>query len=235
MRKYLLTISLGFNLLFVVGLWSALQRSGGWRYAWYRFQHDEAGLYHHRQQLFEQLPAQLGAIIFLGDSQTEQCEWRELLGPDLPILNRGIVGDHVDGLAGRLEEVLRHQPAQIFLLVGINDLLFGQPLADIESRYREIVKKIIGRSPATQLILESILPVNNAVKNVGVQNTQIRALNVRIAQIAQDYALSFAEVHGPLADAGGNLSSLYTEDGIHLNSAGYLVWKQQVQPFLKSK
>ncbi len=231
MRKNLLFISLLVNVLFAIGLFLALQRLGGWRYAWYRFQHDEAGLYHHRQQLFEQLPAQPGAIIFLGDSQTEQCEWRELLGPELLILNRGIVGDHVDGVASRLDEVLRHEPKQIFLLVGVNDLLFGKSATDIEIRYREIVEKIIARLPATQLILESILPVNNTVKNVGIQNAQIQALNACIARIAQDHNLPFLNICGPLADADGNLSPLYTEDGIHLNGAGYLVWKQQLVVF----
>ncbi len=231
MKKWLF-ISLLINVLTITAGAFVLHKLGGWRYALYRFQHKEAGLYHHRQQLFEQLPVQPGAIIFLGDSQTEQCEWRELLGPELPILNRGIVGDHVDGVAGRLDEVLRHHPTQIFLLVGVNDLLFGKPLANIESRYREIVEKIIGRLPATQLILESILPVNNAVKNVGVQNAQIRALNTRIARIAQDHALPFVDVHSSLADTSGNLSPLYTEDGIHLNGAGYLVWKTQIIPLL---
>ena len=67
-------ISLLINTLLIgIGAF-ALHRLGGWRYAWHRLQHDEAGLYHHRQPLFEQLPIQPGAIIFLGDSQTAQCE-----------------------------------------------------------------------------------------------------------------------------------------------------------------
>ncbi|MCY7329482.1 MAG: GDSL-type esterase/lipase family protein [Saprospiraceae bacterium] len=233
MRKNLLFISLLVNLLFILGCALALHRLGGWHYAWYRFQHDEAGLYHHRQQLFGQLPAQPGAIIFLGDSQTEQCEWRELLGPNLPILNRGIVGDHVDGVAGRLDEVLRHKPKQIFLLVGVNDLLFGKSVDDLEIRYREIVEKIIARVPATKIILESILPVNNSVKNLGLQNAQIQALNARITRIAQDHALPFVDVYSALTDENGDLSPLYTEDGIHLNAAGYMVWKRELMPFFE--
>ncbi len=231
MKKNLLRISLLVNVLLVIYLFVSIHRMGGWRYALYRLQHDEAGLYHHRKQLFEQLPVQPGAIIFLGDSQTEQCEWQELFGSNLPILNRGIVGDHVDGVFGRLDEVLQHQPTQIFLLIGVNDLLFGKPVSDIESRYREIVEKIIARSPASQLILESILPVNNSVKNVGIQNAQIQALNARIARIAQDHALPFVDIYDSLTDANGNLSPLYTEDGIHLNGAGYLVWKEQLLRF----
>lgn len=231
--KRWLTVSLAMNALLLVAAIFMLQRLGGWRYALHRLQHNEAGLYQHRRQLFEQLPVQPGAIIFLGDSQTALCEWRELMGDSLQILNRGIVGDQVDGVANRLEEVLRHQPARIFLLVGVNDLLFGKTIPDIELRYRALVKKIRDDSPATQLILKSILPVNNTVKNTGIRNEQIWTLNTRIAQIARDETLPFVDICGALTDETGNLADRYTADGLHLNGHGYSVWKTQLEPFFK--
>ncbi|MEO6039874.1 MAG: GDSL-type esterase/lipase family protein [Saprospiraceae bacterium] len=224
-------ISLSINLLLLaIGLF-ALHRLGGWRFVVSRVQHSETPLYQHRRQLFEQLPEQAGAIIFLGDSQTALCEWRELFDDSLPILNRGIVADHVAGVSLRLEEILRHQPAKIFLLVGVNDLLFGKSVAEIALGYGELVKKLRSRSPSTQLVLESVLPINNRVKNVGLQNAQIQALNTQIAQIARAHDLPFVDIYGPLTDSAGNLAARFTEDGVHLNGAGYGVWKAQLTPF----
>lgn len=231
--KRWLVISCSINLvLLVLGSW-AIQRLGGWRYSLQRLQHDESSLYAHRRQLFEQLPIQPDAIIFLGDSQTALCEWWELCGDTLPVLNRGIVGEQVNGIQQRLAEILRHRAAKIFLLVGVNDLLFGKSAAEVEIRYRELVSQIRTKAPSTQLVLESILPVNNQIKNVGIQNAQIQDMNVRIAQIAMDFSLPFVDIYSALTDPAGDLAARFTEDGLHLNGAGYAVWKQQLMPFLK--
>ncbi len=227
--KRLLIFSLILNVLLASGIAYMMHRLGGWSYALYRFRNSEAGLYTHRKTLFEKLPERPGAVVILGDSQTALCEWQELLGDSARVLNRGISGDYVDGVGGRLEEVLRHKPLKIFLLLGVNDLFFGKKTEAIEARYREIVQKIRRESPDSELILQSVLPVNSAVRSLPVGNAEIQALNVRIAQIAKDYALPYLDLYGQLTDASGNLSTRFTDDGIHLNGAGYLVWKKQIQ------
>ncbi len=216
------------TLLLIVAAYLAVQRLGGWRYTFFRIRHGEDGLYQHRKQLFERMPASPGAIIFLGDSQTEQCEWAELMQDSVPILNRGISADHIMGVYGRLDEILRHKPLKIYLLIGVNDLLFGSTPEYLESGYRKIVEKIRRNSPETALILESILPVNNAVKYVGLENEAIQAMNQRIQLIAKDYALSYIDLYPHLLNARGDLSEQFTADGIHLNGAGYAVWKKEI-------
>ncbi len=225
MKSFLLLTTL--LLLALVAL--LIHRLGGWKYTWYRFSHPGAGLYNDRKQHFALLPVRPGAVIFLGDSQIEQAEWHELLADTVPVLNRGITGDHVDGVFERLEEVLRHKPLRIQLLVGINDLIAGKPMEAIVARYREMVQKIRHDSPDTQLVLWSVLPVNNTVKRVGIDNQTVRALNVSIAQIARDYALTYLDIHDSLKDTSGNLSPKYTEDGIHLNGEGYRILGEKVK------
>jgi lysophospholipase L1-like esterase len=228
-----LIFSLLLNLLLAGGIAFMLHRLGGWKYALHRFRSDEAGLYAHRKSLFEQLPEKKGSIVFLGDSQIEQCEWRELCGDTLPILNRGITGDHVDGVLARLPETLRHRPSKIFLCVGVNDLILGKPMLEIEGRYRQIVQQIRRETPDAQLFVQSVLPLNNKVKRIGIENGNIRDLNLRLAQIAEEYAVPFVDIHAQLTDAQGNLAAKFTDDGLHLNGAGYLVWKKNLEPFLK--
>jgi lysophospholipase L1-like esterase len=231
-KSAFLYFSLIINLLLVGVLFVLIQRLGGWRYALQRLRHNETGLYAHRKQLFERLPERRGAVVFLGDSQTEQCEWAELLRSDsIPVLNRGITADHTAGVLARLPDVYRHAPSKVFLMIGINDLLFGTPPDEIENNYRSIVAEIRRNVPDAMLALQSVLPVNNAVKQTGLENAAVRDLNARIARIAKTYALPFVDICTALSDADGNLSSKCTEDGLHLNASGYLVWKKQIEVY----
>ena len=105
--KRLLIFSLLVNLILVAGLAYMTHRLGGWKYAIYRLRNSEAGVYTHRKSLFNLLPVHPGAVVMLGDSETSLCEWQELLGDSTTVLNRGISGDYMDGIRGRLDEVLR--------------------------------------------------------------------------------------------------------------------------------
>jgi lysophospholipase L1-like esterase len=231
--KYFLYLSLFFNLLAIGVGGFAVSRLGGFRHVFIRLQRTTEGLYHHRAQHFERLPERAGSIIFLGDSQTEQAEWHELF-PDGPVvLNRGISGDYTEGMLERLPEIIRHKPLKIFLLIGVNDLAFGNSVPEIEQAYRTIVQKIRSESPDTELYLQSLLPVNNDVRHVGVKNERILEVNARIAQIARDFALPYLDIATPLKDADGNLAAKFTEDGLHVNGLGYFVWKKEIEKFVK--
>ncbi len=227
--KRLLYVSLFCNLLALAAAGFAVRRLGGFNHVFIRLQRQTEGLYHHRAQHFERLPAQPGCIIFLGDSQTEQAEWQELFPDGVKKLNRGISGDYTEGLLKRLPEIIRHKPLKIFLLIGVNDLAFENHVSEIEAVYRNIVQQIRTESPDTELYLQSILPVNNDVRHVGVKNAKILELNARILQIAHDYALPYLDIATPMKDADGNLAAKFTEDGLHLNGLGYLVWKKQLE------
>ncbi|MDO8971048.1 MAG: GDSL-type esterase/lipase family protein, partial [Saprospiraceae bacterium] len=123
----------------------------------------------------------------------------------------------------------RHKPKKVFLLIGVNDLVFGNSVSEIETVYREIVQKIRTASPDTELFLQSLLPVNNDSKKTGTNNEKILELNTRIIQIARDFSVPYLDIATPLKDADGNLGAKFSEDGMHLNGLGYLVWKKEIE------
>lgn len=232
MRR-LLFISLFFNLLLASAIGWALHRLGGWQYAVLRLQHQTAGLYHHRASHFERLDEKPGCFVFLGDSQTEQAEWHEFFGYSVPVLNRGIAGDFTSGVLARLPEVLRHRPRKIFLQVGVNDLIFGNSVVEIETGYRAIVQKIRTESPDTELFLQSVFPVNNALRRSGADNVRIGELNARISAVAREFALPYLDIAALLQNADGALAEKFSEDGLHLNGLGYAVWKKEIARMLE--
>ena len=229
--KRLLKVSLLVHLLTAAAIGYAIHRLGGCAYTLSRLRNSTTGVYQHRIQHFERLDEQPGSIIFLGDSQVAQAEWHELFAQKVAVLKRGTAAECTLGVMGRLPEILRHKPLKIFLLVGVNDLIFGQKPADIARVYRRIVQKIRTESPDSELYLQWVLPVNNALRNTGTTNAEITVLNAQIAQIARDFALPFVDLATPLQDADGNLAVKFSQDGLHLNGAGYAVWKKAIQPY----
>ena len=77
--------------------------------------------YYQRSTLFSTLTLKSTDIVFLGDSQTNGCEWHELL--DNPnVKNRGISSDVLQGFVDRSDAVIAGQPKKIFVLGGVNDV-----------------------------------------------------------------------------------------------------------------
>ncbi|MEP7347737.1 MAG: GDSL-type esterase/lipase family protein, partial [Gemmatimonadaceae bacterium] len=90
---------------------------------------------------FREEPASNGVVIWLGDSITEGGSWGSLIG-DSTTLNRGIGGDITYGVLHRLDEVIRHRPSKLFILIGINDIAKDIPEAVIADNCRKIVRRV---------------------------------------------------------------------------------------------
>lgn len=181
--------------------------------------------YTDRLALFAKMPIAKKSIIFLGNSLTEAGRWKDI-APELPILNRGISGDNSFGLYARLDEVLRHQPKKIFLMIGVNDLKRGIPTSYIIRNYERIVSKIRTKSPKTQIYLNSILPINNdkliaAFKSVN--NSDINTLNKALKNIsATNKNVQYVDLYPVVANGKGELRKEITPDGIHLEMNAYV-------------
>lgn len=62
--------------------------------------------------------------VMLGNSLTERGAWAEYF-PEAHVINRGIGGDCVAGMAARLDSIVAGRPRAIFLMAGVNDLIFS--------------------------------------------------------------------------------------------------------------
>ena len=101
---------------FILAATTALAISG--MAAQEKYEYNE--FYYQRSTLFAELPVKSGDIVFLGDSQTNGCEWHEML--DRPnVKNRGISSDVIQGFADRVDAIVAGRPAKIFILGGVND------------------------------------------------------------------------------------------------------------------
>lgn len=232
MNKKLLILSLALNLMLIIGGLFLVHSLGGWNYMLYKMKNRGAtGNYEHQKNLFEVLPKDSATIVFLGNSLTAYGEWAELLeNPN--IRNRGIPGDYSSGVLERLPAIIAMQPKQIFLMIGVNDLLFRTPPVILDY-YARIVAQVKKDCPQTELLLQSVLPVNNEVRNTRIQNATIQTLNDGIQKLAQEQQLKYIDLFPSFLDKNGNLDPRYTQDGIHINGEAYLIWKGAIEKFIE--
>ena len=188
--------------------------------------------YTQRLEMFKKMPIAKRSIVFLGNSLTEAGRWKDI-APELPILNRGISGDISFGVYARLDEIVRHQPQKIFLMIGVNDLKRNIPTEYIIQNYKRIVEEIKRESPKTKIYLNSILPVNNSkllASFQAVKNEDIRTLNVALKSIsAANKGVDYIDLYPILSDSNGELRAELTPDGIHLEVSAYVQFVQYLK------
>lgn len=172
----------------------------------------------------EEMPE--GAIVFIGNSITEQGWWETLI-PGRKIVNRGIGGDNTYGMLDRLPEILDFAPRKIFLMAGINDLSAGYPVADVADNIAAMIDLIRERVPACEVYIQSVLTPNDEVLAYGYikgKRQLVRELNERLRTICREKGATYVDLAPLLSDDEGQVRTALTKDGIHLHPAAYRIW-----------
>lgn len=171
--------------------------------------------------------------VFLGDSITQDYNVYEYF-MHKNVYNRGIGGDTTKGVLKRLDEsVFQIKPSQVVILIGTNDFeLLDATAGEIHQRTIEIVKHIKKFDSGIEILLLSVLPVNQTIdsKTVGKRNNRdiylLNQLNQSIEHV------KFINVYDEMLDENG-LNSKYTLEGLHLNQLGYEVITKIILQYLK--
>jgi len=183
--------------------------------------------YDQKVSLFRLLPDTKGEIIFLGNSITDIAEWSELW-QNPKVKNRGISTDNTFGVLARLDEVVSSKPEKIFIMIGINDIAKGTPDSAIIQNHAKIIDTIRKASPKTKIYFQSLLPTNNDFTEYkGYQNKmeRIQFVNKALEKTCASKGVIYIDLYSKFINADGKLDTKYTNDGLHLNGAGYLHWK----------
>lgn len=192
--------------------------------------------WYHRTSLFQLLSNDKDEIIFLGDSITANCNWSELF-QDKRIKNRGIGGDVTQGVLDRLDEIVESQPLKVFLMIGINDLGKGKTEKEAVTNIKRIIKSLQKKSAETEIYLQSLLPVNRDLgmfPNYTNKTAEILAVNRVLKRMAEEFSCTFIDLYPLFIEKDQKLNPAYTNDGLHLNGEGYLVWKTAVKKYVGS-
>lgn len=166
--------------------------------------------------------------VFLGDSITEQYTLDKYYS-DMPVVNSGIGGNMTKHILNDMNErVYKYNPSKVFLLIGTNDIEFGDSNDLAISNIEKIIQGIRKNRPNSKIYLESIYPVNGTEdkkidKNmVGIRTNEIiKDINLKLKKICTKEKCTYIDLYSELIDENGDLKLEYTREGLHLSEKGY--------------
>jgi lysophospholipase L1-like esterase len=186
-----------------------------------------------RTRFAEHRAEEQGGIVFVGDSITEG--WRTLeqdfAGLPLKVVNRGIGGDTTPNLLYRLQpDVLDLHPRALVVLIGTNDLGEHTPPADIADNLRRFHQQVRAACPEIPIAWCLVMPR----KGDDTYPERIHELNSLIGQIAaSDPGITVCDTFSALAlPDGSSIPEDFVPDRLHLNPAGYAVWRTVLSPIV---
>lgn len=181
-------------------------------------------------------------VVMLGDSITDFYDLDKFYGSDMLIVNSGINGNKTEDIINNIRNrVFAYNPSKIFLLIGVNDILYdGDDPENVVDQIDEIVMEINNKLPNTKIYIESIYPVNNEwknnhdnrVKDEKEVNSTIIMTNDRIEEYCEANDLKFIDLYPDLLDDNGVLNHDYTDDGLHPNENGYKVITEILKKYM---
>lgn len=166
-------------------------------------------------------------VVFMGDSITEGWNLEQYF-PHKPYVNRGISGQTTAQMLLRFrQDVVALKPRAVVILAGTNDIAGNTGPASLDDIEANLVSMIdIARADGIQVVLASVLPVNNYTENAGPffierPPERILALNRWLLDYAQKNALTYTDYFSHMIDERGLLRRELADDGLHPNAAGY--------------
>jgi lysophospholipase L1-like esterase len=166
-------------------------------------------------------------VLIIGDSLVEQGAWSEWLAP-MSVHNRGIGNDTVYGLQLRIPRTCEASYGTTIVMVGVNDATNNILEADFAERYRALLQALA--KCGGRIIVHPIIIPNRAPE---VQN-RIQAYNRAVAAIATVSGAIVVDLN-PILSKSGALAMEFSDDGLHLNGAGYMLWAKALKAVLVPK
>jgi lysophospholipase L1-like esterase len=177
----------------------------------------------YRKNVLKSLPITKDDIVFIGDSETERFELYELLkNPN--VKNRGVGSEFTEGVLKRIDHISAAHPKEIFLMIGINDLINKVPTTQALQNINQIIQRIKSSSPETKIFIQSVLPTNRA------SGDTIIVFNKQLSALAGRSNVTYINLY----DLFNNNGSLKYDcgDGLHVSGEGYIKWAQVLKQYL---
>ena len=166
-------------------------------------------------------------IVFMGDSITEL--W-SVVHPSFfsekSYINRGIGGQTSPQMLVRFRaDVIALKPTVVVLLAGANDIAQNTGPSTLEMIANNIFSMVeLSTANNIKVILCSVLPVFDFYWRQGLEPAgKIVTLNKMISEYAYTNAIPYVDYYSAMVDEQKGLKSIFSEDGVHPNKAGYEV------------
>ncbi|MCW5516374.1 SGNH/GDSL hydrolase family protein [Muriicola sp. Z0-33] len=155
----------------------------------------------------------------------EETSWEEIFTP-LGVRNFAYGWDRIENVLWRVYhgELDGFTAERIIVMIGTNNLHLNTD-KEIINGLELLLKAIRARQPNAELNLLGLLPRRN-------QEDRVANLNIRIAYLAQELDLVYADLGTKFLDKNDTINESLFSDGLHPNQAGYLVLREDLLQLL---
>ncbi len=211
-----------------------------------KLENDFYDWYQRHEQVKAQIKRHPADVVFIGDSITHMFGgqppspvhrgsnvWERYYGKR-SVVNLGFGWDRTQNVLWRLDngEFEGLKPKAVVLLIGTNNRTGTKNArenspAEIAEGIEAICKSIHAKSPATRIVLLSVLP-----RSPAHFVEPIREINRRLVKLEALGTVTFLDLWPGFADAEGLPKKELMADTVHPSAQGYEVWAQALEPVL---
>lgn len=184
--------------------------------------------------------ADFNNALFIGDSRTKgfmlysgvsEATYFTSTGLNVSTAMTKPIVDAGDGTQITIPQALRKgQYSKVYVMLGVNELGWTYSNIFIE-KYQALLNEIKATQPGAKIYVQSILPVSaqKSASDPIVNNTKINEYNTLIQQMCSSLGVTYLNSAESVADAQGNLPAEATTDGVHLNQAYCIKWRDYLK------
>lgn len=175
-------------------------------------------------------PPPRGCIVFTGASYIKRWTTLATDFPNLPVINRGFGGCELADVyfyADRI--IIPYAPREVVIYAGGNDIFFGLRPEIVFGDFVALMKKLHQALPRTKLIFISCPPSPSRL----AETEKFKNVNALIANYCKQNNIAFVNTFALMLGTDGQpLPGIYANDRLHMNAAGYAIWRDAVKPYL---
>ncbi len=171
-------------------------------------------------------------VLFVGSSNIRM--WKNMVEDfrDFSVINRGFGGSQFEDVNFYAPQiVLPYKPKLIVLYAGENDITDGKTPEIILEDFKKFVSLVHKNLPKTRIIFISLKPSPSRWNFAAKFQKANRFIK---AETEKDKRLLFVDVWEKMLDINGDpRKDIFQDDKLHMNSAGYKIWRETLLPQIK--
>ena len=173
-----------------------------------------------------------GGVLFVGSSSIRLWDSLEQDFRALPVVTkRGFGGSRLSDCSDHVARlVLPYKPRLVIVYAGDNDLAEGATPAEVLASFKRFVDGVHRDLPETRIAYLSIKPSPLRATLMEQARAANRLIETYSASVPN---LDYIDIYSKMVDADGRpRPELFAADMLHLNRAGYALWRHEISAHL---
>ena len=170
-------------------------------------------------------------VLFIGSSSIRFWDTLAQDFPGMPVINRGFGGSELRDSTWYADRIIvPYAPRQLLIYAGDNDLNAGRTPQQLQQDFTAFVQRVRRDLPETKIAYISTKPSPSRAQLLATQ----REANMLIQAEAKRLGVDYIDIFTPMLDAKGQPDeTLFIDDRLHMNAAGYDLWQRVIAPYVK--